>query len=410
MRRYTIIIKLHPLSKAHFLMSNRSIIHVDMDAFFASVEQRDFPHLRGKPVIVGGSSQGRGVVCAASYEARVFGVHSAMPMKLAVQKCPQGYIMPVRGNVYGEVSKQIKDIFFEFTPHIEPLSIDEAFLDVTGSEALLGDAQAIGKAIQKKIWEETELVASIGISHNKFLAKLASDLEKPNGFVVIDKASAQDILDPLDIKRIWGVGKVCANKLNQIGICTIYHLRNYPRDLLQKTMGNQTDHLIALANGNDLRSVTPSEGRKSISKDHTFEKDVVDNQILRNTLFEQIQHIATILRQEKMFAKTVTIKIRNHVFQTITRSVTLDSASDETEVFWQAAKSLFTKYRQTNHILPTRLIGIGLSQLSNSQSGIQLSLFEDKQQSKMKKIDQLIDTINNKFGSQTMVRRANNEC
>ena len=389
-------------------MLDRSIIHVDMDAFFASVEQRDFPHLRGQPVIVGGPAVGRGVVCAASYEARKFGVHSAMAMKIAVRKCPHAHVMPVRSHVYSEISKQIHQIFLEFTPHIEPLSIDEAFLDVTGSVTLLGNAQTIGKDIQEKIFQKTGLVASVGISHNMFLAKLASDLDKPNGFVVIDKASTQDILDPLNIKRIWGVGKVTTNKLNQIGIHTIYDLRNYSKDLLYKLMGNQTDHLIALAHGEDIRTVAPSDGRKSISKDHTFEIDVLDNQILLNTIFDQIQHIATILRREKRYAKTVTLKMRNHFFQTVTRSYTLENPSDETELFWQTAKMLFGKYQQTNYA-PTRLIGIGLSQLTTDQSGVQLSLFADKQQSKMKDIDQLIDQINDKFGSQTVVRRANEE-
>jgi len=389
-------------------MADRSIIHVDMDAFFASVEQRDFPHLRGQPVIVGGPTTGRGVVCAASYEARKFGIHSAMAMKIAVQKCPHAHVMPVRSKVYGEISRQIHQIFLSFTPHIEPLSIDEAFLDVTGSKPLFGTAQTIGKAIQKKIFEETNLVASVGISHNKFLAKLASDLDKPNGFVIIDKASTQEILDPLNIKRIWGVGKVTTNKLNQIGIQTIYDLRNYPSDQLHKIMGNQTDHLKALAHGKDLRSVVPASERKSISKDHTFEKDIADNQILLNTLFDQLQHIATMLRREKRYAKTVTIKIRNHLFQTVTRSCSLENPSDETELFWQTAKILFQKYQQTNHA-PTRLIGIGLSQLSADQTGVQLSLFENKKQTKMKDIDQLIDQINDKFGNQTVTRRANDE-
>ena len=292
------------------MAQNRQIIHVDMDAFYASVEQLDNPDLVGKAVIVGGDPKQRGVVSAASYEARKFGVHSAMPMSRAVRLCPEAIVLPVRMKRYVELSKQIHAIFQQFTPQIEPISLDEAFLDATGSVQLFGSAKKIGRAIKNQIREKLGLVASVGIAANKFLAKLASDLEKPDGFVIITEEEKQEILDPLPVSRIWGVGKVTEKALKSKGIHTIKELRETPPEVLRSIFGDQTTHVLRLAQGVDNREVEANRYTKSISSEQTFATDITDKDFLLDVLLSQVEDVAQRLRINKLEAKTITLKLR----------------------------------------------------------------------------------------------------
>jgi DNA polymerase-4 len=257
-----------------------TILHVDMDAFYASVEQRDHPELRGRPVIVGGID-GRGVVSAASYEARQFGVHSAMPMTTARRLCPDGIILPVRMQHYAQISRQIREIFFSFTPLVEPLSLDEAFLDVHGCEGLFGPAPEIARQIKARIRGQTGLVASVGVAPNKFLAKLASDHGKPDGFVIVLPDCVADFLCPLPVGRLWGVGTKGQKRLHALGIRTIGQLAALPERVLADQFGDSGRHIWRLAHGQDRRSVVPDREAKSISTETTFAHDLGDRHILR---------------------------------------------------------------------------------------------------------------------------------
>ena len=252
----------------------RAIIHVDMDAFFASVEQLDNPQYRHLPVIVGGSAN-RGVVAAASYEVRKYGVFSAMPIAQALRRCPQAVILPVRMDRYREVSARVFRIFREITPEVEGLSLDEAFLDVTGSLALFGSIEKIGENIRKRILEETGLQASVGMAHNKYLAKLASDAGKPRGFVHVPADGVRAFLDPMPVKRIWGIGKQTLPKIQQLGILTIGQLRKADPVVLAQVLGKRTAHFIALARGEDERKVIAGRADKSMSREVTFDTDIV---------------------------------------------------------------------------------------------------------------------------------------
>src|SRR5439155_7141135 len=287
------------------------ILHVDMDAFYASVEQRDRPELRGLPVIVGGSAEGRGVVCAASYEARKFGVHSAMPAVTARRLCPQGIFLPPRMEHYAQISRQIREIFQSFTPLIEPLSLDEAFLDVRGCEGLFGSAPEIARKIKERVRAETELTASVGVAANKFLAKLASDLKKPDGLVVIEPTQVEAILAPLPVGRIWGVGAKGEKRLHALGIRTIGQLAALPEQVLVDHFGDNGRHLWRLARGIDDRQVVPDEEAKSISTETTFARDIGDRDVLRSWLLDLVEHLGRRLRRVGVHARTIELKVRS---------------------------------------------------------------------------------------------------
>lgn len=257
-----------------------TILHVDMDAFYASVEQRDCPELRGRPVIVGGVGN-RGVVSAASYEARPYGVHSALPMATARRLCPQGVFLPVRMKHYAQIARQIREILFSFTPLVEPLSLDEAFLDVHGCEGLFGPAPDIARQIKERIRAETGLVASVGVAPNKFLAKLASDYGKPDGLVVLPADRVAEFLAPLPVGRLWGVGAKGENRLHVLGVHTIGQLAALPERVLVGHLGDVSRHLWQLAHGEDDRDVVPDREAKSISTETTFAQDIGDRQVLR---------------------------------------------------------------------------------------------------------------------------------
>jgi DNA polymerase-4 len=378
-----------------------SILHVDMDAFYASVEQRDQPELRGKPVIVGGI-EGRGVVSAASYEARVFGVHSAQPTVTARRLCPQGIFLPVRMSHYAAISRQIRAIFHAFTPLVEPLSLDEAFLDVHGCEGLFGPAPEIARAIKQRIHEETQLIASVGVAPNKFLAKLASDHGKPNGFVVLNDGDVTDFLTPLPVKRLWGVGTRGEQRLLALGIRTVGELAARPEKLLVDHLGEAGRHLWKLAHGEDDRTVVPDREAKSISTETTFGHDIGDRDVLRTCLLELVDHLASRLRHAGLRARAVELKLRSSEFHTWSRSASLPSETDSTDVLWQAASELLTR-SLTEEMLPLRLLGVGAARLSH-ESAVQGELFDAPEQQRRQALDRTVDAIRGQFGNAAIRR------
>ena len=384
------------------MAESRQIIHVDMDAFYASAEQLDNPDLAGKAVIVGGNPKKRGVVSAASYEARKFGVHSAMPMSQAIRLCPDAIVLPVRMERYAELSQQVHAIFENFTPEIEPISLDEAFLDVTGCTQLFGSAEKIGRAIKRQIKEQLGLVASVGIASNKFLAKLASDLDKPDGFVIITEENKQQILDPLPVSRIWGVGKVTEKALKSKGVNTIKQLRQAPPQVLQGILGNQAPHMLRLAQGIDNREVESNREAKSISSEETFAADITDKNILLSVLLNQVEDVAQRLRTNNLEARTITLKLRYEDFRTITRSTTFDCPTNTTKTLWQQAKDVFLKWHKKS-AGPLRLLGFGASGLQRQGTG-QQQLFVEPEQQKQKRLDKAFDQIRSKFGHDALRR------
>ena len=382
--------------------SSTVIIHVDMDAFYASVEERDRPELVGKPVIVGGSREGRGVVSAANYVARKFGVHSALPMVTALRFCPRAIVLPVRMDHYAAISRQIREIFHRYTPLVEPLSLDEAFLDARGSEKLFGSAAEIGRKIQNDIWNETQLVASIGVAPNKFLAKIASDLDKPNGFVEVPADGVQEFLDPLPVKRIWGVGKRAEEMLAKIGVTTVERLRITPLASLRQCFGDSTaSHLHELAHGRDSRRVVPDREAKSISHETTFPVDVTDVEVLRSCLLGLTEQVARRLRRHKLYGRTINLKVRYNDFRTISRAHSLANPSHSTsEILDAVSEHLLT--RVDLQAQPVRLIGIGLSSLAKNRER-QKTLFDDHSE-RDGEIDSATDAIKEKFGGTAIQR------
>ena len=377
-----------------------TILHVDMDAFYASVEQRDHPGLRGKPVIVGGV-KGRGVVCAASYEARKFGVHSAMPIATARRLCPQGLFVPIRMHHYAEISRQIRAIFNSYTPLVEPLSLDEAFLDVRGCQGLFGTASAIARQIKQRILAETDLIASVGVAPNKFLAKLASDFGKPDGFVVLPPDKVTDFLSPLPVSRIWGVGAKGEKRLHDMGIRTIGQIAAMPEKELSERLGEVGRHIWQLANGRDDRTVVADREAKSISTETTFAHDIGDRAILRVWLLDLVDHLASRLRREGIWTRTIDVKIRSSDFRTVTRSTTLSEATNLTNVIWKAAADLFDRSLKSD-LLPVRLLGVGATKLTR-EAIAQRGLFDESPR-RQEALDETIDTIRAKFGTGSIQR------
>ncbi|HPS56055.1 MAG TPA: DNA polymerase IV, partial [Sedimentisphaerales bacterium] len=353
------------------MLTARQILHIDMDAFYASVEQLDKPELKGKAVLVGGSVKERGVVAACSYEARKFGIHSAMPMSQAIRLCPRAVVLPVRMGRYVELSGQIHKIFYEYSPEIEPISLDEAFIDITGSLKLFGSAEKIGREIKDRIKNELGLTASVGIAPNKFLAKLASDLEKPNGFVIITEENKQQIIDPLNVSRIWGIGKVTTKALGSMGVTTIKQLRSASVSFLNSIFGNQTEEIQQLARGIDDREVVSDRQAKSISQEETFPEDIIDKDVLTITLHNQIEQVAQRLRAQKLQGKTITLKLRYGNFKTITRSCGLEAPTNITAILLEEGEELFMQWYGKS-ATKLRLLGFGVSGLSQEGSGQKL--------------------------------------
>jgi DNA polymerase IV len=380
----------------------RCILHIDMDAFFAAVEQLDFPELRGRPVVVGADpkgGKGRGVVSTCSYEARVFGIRSAMPISEAFRRCPDAAFVFPRGKRYAEVSHLIMAILHDYSSDIEPLSIDEAFLDISSTLKLFGSPEKLARQLKKHIRDDTSLTASVGIAPNKFIAKIASDLRKPDGLVIVEEDDVRFFLNPLEISRLWGVGKKTLPLLTAMGIRTIGDLADFSRVELHQRFGEAGLHYYRLANGIDDRPVSGIVHAKSISKEVTFDQDVRDEKILVDTLRFLCNELARKMRRHDYRGRTITLKIRLRDFSTFTRSRTLSVFVDHFDELFQNIQSLFTQFDRGNSSV--RLVGVSVSNLDKGQG--QLDMFEDNSQ-KSNKVDQVMDKIREKFGEDAITR------
>jgi DNA polymerase-4 len=379
-------------------MRPRHIIHVDMDAFYASIEQRDNPSLRGQPVLVGGVH--RGVVAAASYEARRFGVRSAMPMVEARRRCPTAHVVAPRHAHYRAVSQQVFAIFHRFTPMVEGMSLDEAFLDVTGSVALFGDAGSIATQIQGAIRQAVHLGASAGVGPNKFVAKLASDMRKPNGHVVVAPEEVTAFLAPLPVERIGGVGKVAARRLWQAGYTTMGALAAAPAHAVERALGRWGLEMAALARGEDMRPVVPHAEAKSISAERTFAHDVADPSALRPFLLGQALHVASRMAEVPCCGRVVQIKVKYSDFRVETRQQALPEPVCDPDALYATACMLLG--RLTSNGRPIRLVGLGVSELLRGAPP--KKLFVDPQQTKRMAVEAARAAVRARFGSQALTR------
>ena len=386
----------HPARVEH----NRAILHVDMDAFYASVEQHDQPDLKGKPVIVGGTGA-RGVVAAASYEVRRFGVHSAMPMSEALRRCPHAICIPPRMRRYKEVSKQVFAVFHQFTPQVEGLSLDEAFLDLTASVKLFGAASDIAHEIKRRIRETTGLTASVGLASNKLLAKIASDLGKPDGFVWIRPDEVATVLDPLPIRRLSGVGKKTAAKLEGHGIHTLGQLRLAPDSVFWPLFGRFTQRMRERASGIDERPVVSDWEEKSISAEETFEHDIRKHDELYAELANLADRTCERMRARQLMAGQVYVKIRRRDFTTYTRQQTFSPPTQDSRLIVWIAGRLLRSWLQTQPRAAVRLLGVGVAALSPAQ---QLDLFATGRSPGTDALGSAIDRIHEKFGEDSIVR------
>ena len=370
-------------------MSQRTIMHIDLDAFFVSVEQASNPELRGKPVVVGGKPGSRGVVATASYEARAFGLHSAMPISTAVRLCPQAIFIEGNYHHYAEVSKKFMAILADFSPFLEPMGLDEAYMDVTGFESLHGSIRQMALKIKQRVKDELGIVASIGIASCKVVAKVASDESKPDGLIEVPPGGEAAFLSPLAIRKLPGVGKKTEQVLMGLGIRTIGQLARMPPNALKSRFGMFGEMLHRNANGIDNSPVTPPEEAKSISRETTFEEDTHDNVFLSATLRYQAEKVGADLRKSGKQAKCVSIKVRYADFTTITRQRTLLQATDMDQIIFQTGNELLQKAVEDNR-LAIRLIGIGVS--SFSEPGMQLSLI-NRSEHRLEKLNRAVDRI-----------------
>jgi DNA polymerase-4 len=394
-------------------MTKRYILHLDVDAFFASVEEILDPSLKGKPLIVGARPEQRGVVASASYAARAFGVRSAMPTAQALRLCPQAIVLPPRHKVYRDYSARMMAILSEYSPLIEPLSLDEAFLDVTGCQARwgpstssgLGSPEELAHQIQERLEVELGLSASIGLASNKLVAKIASGLEKPRGFVVVSHGEEAEFLAPLPVEKLWGVGEVTAGNLHEMGISTIGQLARLPAPQLQARFGRRGCDLYRQARGMDDSPVVVEREEKSLSREMTFAEDIGDRQVLRKKLLSLSESVARRLRKRGLQGRTVKLKLRYADFTTLTRQVTLDASTDlEQVIFDQAARLLEKAWDRQRKV---RLIGVGVSKFEPPEER-QLSLFEGTGEGKVEKLrrlSQAVDRIREKYGDEA-IRRA----
>ena len=377
----------------------RTILHVDLDAFFAAVEQRDNPDLRGKPVVVGmgGGSNDRGVVSAASYEARAFGVHSAMPIRTARRLCPTCVFVPVRGAAYQAASREVMAILRRFTPVVQPISIDEAFLDVTGSRQLFGDGEAIAHRIKEAIRGELSLTASVGVASTKLVAKIASDLRKPDGLVAVEPGSEASFLAPLPISRLWGVGASTAAALRDFSVATIGDLQALDRSALVRRFGKHGASLVDRAHGRDPDPVDDPDVAKSVSHETTFDQDTSDPEVLERTLLAMSEGVSGRLRHAGLKAGTITVKVRDSGFNTVTRQRGLPEPTDMTEPIWRLAVELARTEMRGKRI---RLLGVAASGFGVRE---QLGLFEVDDERRRKAIE-AADELRERFGTRAVTR------
>jgi DNA polymerase-4 len=377
--------------------SPRAVAHVDMDAFYASIEQRDRPELRGRPVIVGASPGGRGVVSAASYEARPYGVRSAMPISRAARLCPHAAFLPVDMEKYQRVSVQVMGILVEFSPLVEPVSVDEAFVDLTGTESLFGSPPDAVRLIKRRILDETGLTASAGLAANKFVAKVASELGKPDGLVVVTAGEEARFLGELSIERLWGVGKVMAKALGDLGFTRIGQLQKAPREVLARRFGKHGQALHDLALGRDDRAVEPYGVPKSIGAEETYGVDCTSLETLKTTLRAHAERVGAELRESAFAAGRVTLKLRFAPFETHTRSATGQPTQDGLELY-RRALALLERDPVTR---PVRLIGLSASRLGPSGQG-QLDLL-DPAALRRERLAHVVDRLKSRFGESSVV-------
>jgi len=408
------------------MKSPRCILHIDMDAFFAAVEILDNPEYRGKPVVIGAdpkSGKGRGVVSTASYEARVFGIHSAMPISQAYRRCPQAIFLPGRPHRYGEISRQVMSILKDFSPTIQQISIDEAFLDITQTAGPMDGPLTVAKKIKQRIKDEIGLTASVGMAGNKFVAKVASDLQKPDGLTICEAGKEKEFLAPLPVGRLWGVGKKTEEHLTKLGFRTIADIAATSQDFLARKFGKWGSHLWQLANGIDDRPVEEWGPQKSISHEHTYEVDQDEVAVLEHTLWSLADGLSLEMRDANLKGRSLTLKIRLEGFISYTRQRSLEAYTNDAVTMRDVALELFRKFdRQGKRV---RLLGIGMSRLNNESiqskegssatfesSGEQLDLFSEitpllrqvQQTRHSEKIGELIDTLRNKYGDRTAMR------
>jgi len=381
-------------------MDGRAILHVDMDAFYASIEQRDDPSLRGRPVIVGGTG-GRGVVAAASYEVRRYGVHSAMPVREALRRCPDAVCVRPRIGHYAEVSRQIFEVFHEFTPLVQGLSLDEAFLDVTAGTAAPGEAERTAREIKRLIRERTGLTASVGVAPNKLVAKIASDLRKPDGLMVVRPEEIHAVLDPLPVRRLSGLGPKTAPKVEALGIRTLGELRAASAARLRPVFGRYTERVQQRAAGIDDRPVVPDRDEKQISAEETFDTDIADHARLRAELVRLADRTCARLRARQLSASCVTVKIRRGDFTTYTRQRRFEPPTQETRVITSLATALLDAWLAAQPRAALRLLGVGVSELAPAT---QLELFTAPQSTRNRELDAAVDRIRERFGKVALTR------
>jgi DNA polymerase-4 len=375
----------------------RTILHADLDAFYASVEVLDDPSLRGKPVIVGGDPNARGVVSAASYEARAFGVHSAMPLRTAHRLCPHGVFLPGRFDRYRELSRQVMRIFASYTPLVEPISLDEAFMDVTASRAAFGDGETIARELKRRVLDEAGLVVSVGVASNKLCAKVASDLRKPDALVVVPPGGEAAFLAPLPVTRLWGVGPQLRKALADYGVATIGQLAALPEGTLRRRFGVHGAELRLRAQGVDPSRVVTSQAPKSVGHELTFNHDVTDPARLEATLLDLAESVASRLRHHDLAAGAVQLKLRYEGFDTITRQAPLGHQVRDSEPLYELGVTLLRRALSGERAV--RLIGLTAINLSNAQ---QLTLFDAPERTD--RIAQSIDAVRERFGEKAITR------
>jgi len=376
---------------------SRVILHVDMDAFFAAIEQRDEPSIAGKPVIVGGP-QRRGVVSTASYEAREFGVHSAMPMAVAVRKCPDGLVLPVRMRHYRDVSADIMEVMRGFSPLVEPLSLDEAFLDMTGTKHLFGTPFEAAERIKRGISEATGgLTCSVGIACNKFLAKLASDMDKPDGITEVPRGREQEFIAPLPVERIWGVGPKTADRLRRIGIKTIGDLAGSDPKRLARLFKSQGEHIYDLARGIDDRPVNPDRDRKSVGSEETLSEDVSGRKAVEWLMINHCDRVARHLRAKGLKARGIRVKVRySKGFRLATRDDRLPVPVDDSRGLLAGARRLLEKLDLDR---PMRLVGVATFDLVEPEESFQGDLFQQEGREKRSRVEHALDDLRSRHGN-----------
>jgi DNA polymerase IV len=382
------------------------IFHADMDAFFAAVEERDHPGLRGRPLVVGGASK-RGVVSTANYAARKFGLHSAMPMVEALRRCPEVVVVPPDFERYSETSRRIMDVFHRYSPLVEPLSLDEAFLDMTGTEALFGPFEATARRLKRDVAFATGgLTVSVGVSANKYVAKVASDFQKPDGLTIVPAERMKEFLSKLEVSRLWGVGEKTAARIDALGFRTIGEVARASETWLEKRLGSLGPHVWRLANAIDDRPVVPDRDPKSVGKEVTLENDVTGFDAVARLLVDLADKVAHRLRRSGLRARGVRVKLKTAAFRLHTRQVALAVPADTAEQLLSAARGLLP---ELDLIERFRLVGLAAYDFDEAKDGGQLELFADPSLERTRRLARAVDAVRDKFGDEALVRASSVE-